>query len=167
VWTGDARDTRPMTSLTAVQHHTRFWGNSRHGGQRCRPCAHIAAWSGDPRRPLEGDGQSADRPVSSKHGTTEVPRPAARRHVHVDLPIGVRRPRPRGSGLRATGHSPTVPGAHKGAQFAQPWVLSRASNTRIGLCFSVRCRTSPQPSGEPSSAGVDPTLALHETIQRL
>jgi hypothetical protein len=43
--------------------------------------------------------------------------------------------------LRATGHSPTVPGAHKGGQFAQPWVLSRrqASNTRIGLCFAVEC----------------------------
>jgi hypothetical protein len=46
----------------------------------------------------------------------EAPWPAARRHVDVDLPMGVRRPRPRGSGLRATGHSPTVLGAHKGAQ---------------------------------------------------
>src|ERR1700748_1738481 len=24
----------PMTSLTAMQYHTRFWGNSRHGGWR-------------------------------------------------------------------------------------------------------------------------------------
>jgi hypothetical protein len=26
----------PIASHTAVQHHTRSWGNSRHGGQRCR-----------------------------------------------------------------------------------------------------------------------------------
>jgi hypothetical protein len=53
------------------------------------------------------------------------------------------RPRPSGSGLRVTCHSPTVPGANKGAQVAQPWVV------RIGLCLAVECRNSPK-----GSAGV-------------
>ena len=48
----------PVTSLAAVQHCTRSWGNSRQGRRRWPTGAHIAAWSGDRRRPLEGDGQS-------------------------------------------------------------------------------------------------------------
>jgi hypothetical protein len=89
---------------------------------------------------------------ASRHGTTEVLRPAAPPPC---LPMGARRPRPSGSGLRATGHSPTVPGAHKGAQVAQPWVLAdfKSSNTRIGLCFAVECRTSQQGSAGWSRRG--------------
>jgi hypothetical protein len=33
----------PVASFAAVQHHTRSWGDSRHGGRRCGPCAHIAS----------------------------------------------------------------------------------------------------------------------------
>jgi hypothetical protein len=113
----------PVTSLSAVQHHTRFWGNSRHGRGAGRPCAHIPSWSGDRRR------LSKVMVNLLKHGTTEVPRPAAPPPCGRGLtdgnrrnrsPMGARRPRPRGSGPRATGHSPPAPGANKGCAICPP-----------------------------------------------
>jgi hypothetical protein len=38
----------------------------------------------------------------------------------VHRPMGARRPRPRGSGPRATGHSPPAPGANKGCAICPP-----------------------------------------------
>jgi hypothetical protein len=98
-----------------------------------------------------------------KRGTSEVPRSAApppcgrrltdRNRRNRSLK-GVRRRE--GSGIRATGHLPTAPGADKGAQVAQPWVLSRlqSSDTRIGLRFAVECRTWPQTPKNRAARGV-------------
>jgi hypothetical protein len=121
----------PVTSLTAVQHHTRSRGNSRRGARR-QPAPptlpYIAAWSGDRRR------LSKVMVNLLKHGTTEVPRPAAPPPCGRGLtdgnrrnrsPMGARRPRPRGSSPRATGHSPPAPGANKGCAICPPlgpWV---------------------------------------------
>jgi hypothetical protein len=44
--------------------------------------------------------------------------------------------------------------------------LLQASNTRIGLCFAVECRTSPKAPGETGGTGVDAALALDELVQR-
>ena len=83
--------------------------------------------------PIFPHGRATDAGLSKvmvnllKHGTTEVPRPATppprgltdgnRRNRS---PMGARRPRPRGSGPRATGHSPPAPGANKGCAICPP-----------------------------------------------
>jgi hypothetical protein len=52
-----------MTSLTAMQHHTCFWGNSRHGGQRRRPDA-GSTWSPSPQAPGEPSRARVDAPLA-------------------------------------------------------------------------------------------------------
>jgi hypothetical protein len=117
-----------MTSHTAVQHHTRFWGNSRHGGRqhrRHRTAAHIA-WPAYSLAGLAGGSGSITSP--------QAPREPGRARVDAALPVDELIQR---LGIRLVGHR--VP--------HHPRPL--APSTLVGFCW---IRGAPDDGGDQTRA---------------